>query len=160
MMRLKQWGAVLMGCAALLLTACTVVDLDENGKPVLPADPNAKPSFDHLTPQQIAQQTWQSRVIDAANQHALDATALEKVRQASGATPQSVFVRLSSEVTGIDVSNPREQKLTLTLHGQPLVSWVLSCGATPFAMPAVLNLKTLPTRCSLRSFHAPTTGRQ
>ena len=38
MMRLKQWGAVLMGCAALLLTACTVVDLDENGKPVLPAD--------------------------------------------------------------------------------------------------------------------------
>ncbi|CDL62919.1 putative lipoprotein [Klebsiella pneumoniae IS39] len=77
-MRLKQWGAVLMGCAALLLTACTVVDLDENGKPVLPADPNAKPSFDHLTPQQIAQQTWQSRVIDAANQHALDATALEK----------------------------------------------------------------------------------
>ena len=39
MMRLKQWGAVLMGCAALLLTACTVVDLDENGKPVLPADP-------------------------------------------------------------------------------------------------------------------------
>ena len=56
-MRLKQWGAVLMGCAALLLTACTVVDLDENGKPVLPADPNAKPSFDHLTPQQIAQQT-------------------------------------------------------------------------------------------------------
>ena len=121
MMRLKHWGAVLMGCAALLLMACTVVDLDENGKPVLPADPNAKPSFDHLTPQQIAQQTWQSRVIDAANQHALDATALEKVRQASGATPQSVFVRLSSEVTGIDVSNPREQKLTLTLHGQPLV---------------------------------------
>lgn len=69
------------GLRRLLLTACTVVDLDENGKPVLPADPNAKPSFDHLTPQQIAQQTWQSRVIDAANQHALDAAALEKVRQ-------------------------------------------------------------------------------
>ena len=34
MMRLKQWGAVLMGCAALLLTACTVVDLDENGNPI------------------------------------------------------------------------------------------------------------------------------
>ena len=60
-------------------------------------------------------------MIDAANQHALDATALEKVRQASGATPQSVFVRLNSEVTGTDVSNPREQKLTLTLLGQPLV---------------------------------------
>ncbi|MCS5874004.1 hypothetical protein LN650_23670 [Klebsiella pneumoniae subsp. pneumoniae] len=80
-----------------MLTACTVVDLDENGKPVLPADPNAKPSFDHLTPAADQRnKAWQSRVIDAANQHALDATALEKVRQASGATPQSVFVRLSS----------------------------------------------------------------
>ncbi len=127
MMRLKQWGAVLMGCAALLLTACTVVDLDENGKPVLPADPNAKPSFDHLTPQQIAQQTWQSRVIDAANQHALDATALEKVRQASGATPQSVFVRLNSEVTGTDVSNPREQSSLLRYTASRWsCSWVLS----------------------------------
>ena len=43
------------------------------------------------------------------------------MRQASGATPQSVFVHLNSEVTGIDVGNPREQKLKLTLHGQPLV---------------------------------------
>ncbi len=152
-MRLKQWGAVLMGCAALLLTACTVVDLDENGKPVLPADPNAKPSFDHLTPQQIAQQTRQSRVIDAANQHALDATALEKVRQASGATPQSVFVRLSSEVTGIDVSNPREQSSLLRYTASRWsCSWVLSCGATPFAMPAVLNLKTLPTSAVCAAF--------
>ncbi len=56
-MSLKQWGAILTGCAALLLTACTVVDLDENGKPIMPADPNAKTSFDNLTPQQIAQQT-------------------------------------------------------------------------------------------------------
>jgi major membrane immunogen (membrane-anchored lipoprotein) len=28
-MSLKQWGAAFVGCAALLLTACTVVDLDE-----------------------------------------------------------------------------------------------------------------------------------
>ena len=32
-MSLTQWGAALVGCATLLLTACTVVDLDENGKP-------------------------------------------------------------------------------------------------------------------------------
>jgi predicted lipoprotein len=69
-MSLKQWGAVLTGCAALLLTACTVVDLDADGKPIMPADPNAKASFDNQTPQQIAQQTWQSRVLDAASQHA------------------------------------------------------------------------------------------
>ena len=120
MMRLKQWGTVLMGCAALLLTACTVVDLDENGKPILPADPNAKASFDNLTPQQIAQQTWKSRVMDAAHQHALDAGALDARRQASGSTPDSVFVQLTSDVTAVDVSNEREQKLTVSLNGQPL----------------------------------------
>ncbi len=109
-----------MGCAALLLTACTVVDLDENGKPILPADPNAKASFDNQTPQQIAQQTWKPRVIDAAHQHALDANALENLRKTSGSTPQSVFVRLTSEVSAVDISNEREQKLTVTLNGQPL----------------------------------------
>lgn len=75
-MSLKQWGAAFVGCTTLLLTACTVVDLDANGKPIMPADPNAKASFDNMTPQQIAQQTWQERVIDAAHKHALDATAL------------------------------------------------------------------------------------
>lgn len=109
-----------MGCAALLLTACTVVDLDENGKPILPADPNAKASFDNLTPQQIAQQTWNTRVIDTAHQHALDANALENLRKTSGSAPQSVFVRLTSEVSAVDISNEREQKLTVTLNGQPL----------------------------------------
>ena len=59
-MSLTQWGAALVGCATLLLTACTVVDLDENGKPIIPADPQAKASFDNQTPDQIAQQTWQS----------------------------------------------------------------------------------------------------
>jgi predicted lipoprotein len=63
MMSVKTMGRRADGCAALLLTACTVVDLDENGKPMLPADPNAKASFDNQTPQQIAQQTWQSRVL-------------------------------------------------------------------------------------------------
>lgn len=61
-MSLTQWGAALVGCATLLLTACTVVDLDENGKPIIPADPQAKASFDNQTPDRIAQQTWQSRV--------------------------------------------------------------------------------------------------
>ena len=119
-MFLKQWGAAAACCAALLLTACTVVDLDENGKPILPADPNATASFDNLTPQQIAQQTWKSRVMDAAHQHALDAGALDARRQAAGSTPDSVFVQLTSDVTAVDVSNEREQKLTVSLNGQPL----------------------------------------
>ncbi|WP_312413278.1 DUF2291 family protein [Pseudescherichia sp.] len=119
-MGLKQWGVALIGCTTLLLTACTVVDLDENGKPIMPADPNAKQSFDNLTPQQIAQQTWQSRVMDAANQHALDASAFTSQLKATTGAPKSVFVRLTSPVTAVDVSNAREQKLTFTVDNQPL----------------------------------------
>ncbi|MEG1211190.1 MAG: DUF2291 family protein [Leclercia sp.] len=119
-MGLKQWGAALTCAAALLLTACTVVDLDENGKPIIPADPNAKASFDNQTPQQIAQQTWQPRILDAANQHALDASALATQLNAPSAKPQSVFVRLTGKVERVDVSNEREQKLVMTVNGQPL----------------------------------------
>lgn len=116
----KQWGNVCIGCVALLLTACTVVDLDENGKPIMPVDPNAKASFDNQTPQQIAQQTWQPRVIDAANQHALDSNALAKLLKTPTATPQSVFVRLTSPVERVDSSNAREQQLVINLNGEPL----------------------------------------
>lgn len=119
-MSLSQWGAALTGAAALLLTACTVVDLDENGKPIIPADPNAKASFDNLTPQQIAQQTWQSRVLTAANQHALDASALATQLNTPSPTPQSVFVRLTGKVERVDNSNEREQKVVLLINGQPL----------------------------------------
>lgn len=119
-MSLKQWGAAFIGCTTLLLTACTVVDLDENGKPILPADPNAKASFDNQTPQQIAQQTWQERVIDAAHKHALDATALTTQLKTTHDKPHSVFVHLTSQVERVDVSNEREQKLVMTLNGKPL----------------------------------------
>lgn len=119
-MSLKQWGAAFVGCTTLLLTACMVVDLDDNGKPIMPADPNAKASFDNMTPQQIAQQTWQERVIDAAHKHALDATALTTQLKATSDKPQSVFVRLTSKVERVDVSNEREQKLVITFNGQPL----------------------------------------
>ncbi|MCL9672088.1 DUF2291 family protein [Citrobacter sp. MNAZ 1397] len=119
-MSLKQWGAAFIGCTTLLLTACTVVDLDENGKPIMPADPNAKASFDNMTPQQIAQQTWQERVIDAAHKHALDATTLTTQMKASSSQPQSVFVQLTSRVERVDLSNEREQKLVIIFNGQPL----------------------------------------
>ena len=76
-MSLKQWGIGLLCCSALLLTACRVVDLDENGQPIIPPDPNAKASFANQTPAQIAQQTWNSKVLTPAQSHALDSTALK-----------------------------------------------------------------------------------
>ncbi|NBC99548.1 DUF2291 family protein [Atlantibacter hermannii] len=114
-MSLKQWGIGVLCCSTLLLTACRVVDLDENGKPIIPPDPNAKASFANMTPAQIAQQTWDSRVSAPARDHALDAATLP-----NSPTPQSVFVRLHSNIEKVDLTNPRERSVTVTLNNKPL----------------------------------------
>lgn len=114
-MSLKQWGIGVLCCSTLLLTACRVVDLDEKGKPIIPPDPNAKASFANMTPAQIAQQTWDSRVSAPARDHALDAATLP-----NSPTPQSVFVRLHSNIEKVDLTNPRERSVTVTLNNKPL----------------------------------------
>ncbi|MDA3133390.1 DUF2291 family protein [Atlantibacter subterranea] len=114
-MSLKQWGIGVLCCSTLLLTACRVVDLDENGKPIIPPDPNAKASFANMTPAQIAQQTWDSRVSAPARDHALDAATLP-----NSPTPQSVFVRLHSNIEKVDLTNVRERSVTVTLNNKPL----------------------------------------
>ena len=117
-MSLKQWGIGWLCCSALLLTACRVVDLDENGQPIIPPDPNAKASFANQTPAQIAQQTWNSKVLTPAQSHALDSTAL-KTRSAN-ANNESVFVKVQGKVDSISLDNERERTLTVTVNDQPL----------------------------------------
>lgn len=120
-MRLKQWGVGIACCATLLLTACRVVDLDENGKPIIPADPNAKVSYENQTPQQIAQQTWNEKVQKAAQSHALDAATLaSQLKSQPPGKSESVFVRLSGKVEQVDDSSAREKKLVLNVNGQSL----------------------------------------
>lgn len=120
-MRLKQWGVGLMCCATLLLTACRVVDLDENGKPIIPADPNARVSYENQTPQQIAQQTWTERVQQAAQSHALDAATLaSQLKSLPAGKSESVFVRLSGTIEQVDNSSAREKKLVMKVNGKPV----------------------------------------
>ncbi|MGL5286458.1 MAG: DUF2291 family protein [Aeromonas sp.] len=118
-MRLTQWGAALL-CSTLLLTACTVVELDADGKPIIPADPAAKASFDNLTPEQIAQQTWDIKVVQRARDTELDEAALAKAQASHGSSSQNLFVRIKSKVEQIDASNERERKLVVTVNGAPL----------------------------------------
>jgi predicted lipoprotein len=117
-MSLKQWGIGWLCCSALLLTACRVVDLDENGQPIIPPDPNAKASFANQTPAQIAQQTWNSKVMTPAQSHALDSSTL-KTRAAS-ANNESVFVKVQGKVDSVSLDNERERTLTVTVNDQPL----------------------------------------
>lgn len=117
-MSLKQWGIGWLCCSALLLTACRVVDLDENGQPIIPADPNAKASFANQTPAQIAQQTWNNKVLTPAQSHALDSSAL-KTRAAS-ANNESVFVKVQGKVDSVSLDNERERTVTVTVNDQPL----------------------------------------
>lgn len=117
-MSLKQWGIGWLCCSALLLTACRVVDLDENGQPIIPPDPNAKASFANQTPAQIAQQTWNSKVLTPAQSHALDSTALNT--RAANANNESVFVKVQGKVDSVSLDNERERTLTVTVNDQPL----------------------------------------
>lgn len=117
---MKRILAVLTGMA--LLSACTVVDLDADGNPIMPKDPHAKPSYTTQTPQQIAEETWQPRVMTNANSHALSWADMEaKSQTVKSGGRESVFVRASGTASVFDESNPRERTLTLMINGKPVV---------------------------------------
>jgi len=116
---MKRILAVLTGMA--LLSACTVVDLDADGNPVMPKDPHAKPSYTTQTPQQIAEETWQPRVMTTANGHALSWADMEaKSQTVQSGGRESVFVRASGTASAFDQRNPRERTLTLMINGKPV----------------------------------------
>ena len=116
---MKRILAVLTGMA--LLSACTVVDLDADGNPILPKDPHAKPSYTTQTPLQIAEETWQTRARSTANSHALSWADMEaKSQTVKPGGRESVFVRASGTASAFDESNPRERTLTLTINGKPV----------------------------------------
>lgn len=118
---MKRMQAVMGAVTLMLLSACTVVDLDAEGKPVIPKDPNAKPSYTRQTPQQIAEENWQSRVVTTANDHALSWADMEtKSQTVKAGTNESVFVRASGTVSAFNDSNNRERTLTLTINGKPI----------------------------------------
>lgn len=118
---MKRSWAILVLSAAMALSACTVVDLDANGNPILPKDPHAKPSYSNQTPQQIAEASWQSRVLESARQHALSWRDMEtKSQTVKAGGSESVFVRASGTVTAFDDSNSRDRTLTLSLNGKPV----------------------------------------
>ncbi|WP_041525763.1 DUF2291 family protein [Pantoea sp. At-9b] len=120
-MKGRATGGIIMVALALMLTACTVVDLDANGNPIMPKDPHAKPGYTNQTPQQIAEESWQSRVAQPAEKQALSWNDMEtKSHTLKAGTSESVFVRAGGTVTALDSSNDRERVLTVTINGKPV----------------------------------------
>ena len=114
-------AGLIVGLLSLMLTACTVVDLDANGNPIMPKDPNAKPGYSNQTPQQIAESSWASRVQQPAEKQALSWADMEtKSHTVKAGGSESVFVRAAGTVTGFDNSNERERSLTVTINGKPV----------------------------------------
>ncbi len=120
-MKGKTAGGLVVALMTLMLTACTVVDLDANGNPIMPKDPNAKPGYSNQTPQQIAESSWASRVQQPAEKQALSWADMEtKSHTVKAGTSESVFVRAAGTVTAFDNSNDRERSLTMTINGKPV----------------------------------------
>ena len=89
---MKRSRAMLVITLALAVSGCTVVDLDASGNPIMPKDPHAKPSYSSQTPQQIAEASWQSRVLDAAQQRAMSWADMEtKSATVKAGGSESVF---------------------------------------------------------------------
>ena len=115
----KRAQSGLMAAIVMLLSACTVVDLDANGQPIIPKDPAAKKGYRDLTAQQVAESTWESRVLAEADKHALSWADM-KVRSATvkAGTSDSLFVRGTGMVTAVSAATERERIMTVTLNGE------------------------------------------
>lgn len=87
-----------------LLTACTVTDLDAEGNPIIPKDPNAVVSFADFTLPEVADQLWLPKVFPEATQ---DFTSWESIKSQLDnqkiTSKQSFFVRLEGTIDSVEL---------------------------------------------------------
>ncbi|MEQ9892138.1 DUF2291 family protein [Pectobacterium aroidearum] len=113
----ERYRACWVGIGALLLSACTVVDLDENGKPIIPVDPASIPGYSTMTPENIATALLQPTLLPTAQQQALSWDDVKKTQATlEGSARKAVYARLQGTVSGIDRES-REGKLMLDVQG-------------------------------------------
>ena len=86
------------------LAACTVTELDADGNPILPKDPNAIVSFQDFTLSEVADQLWQPKVFPEATQDFVSWDSIKSQLDAQQIiTKQSYFVRLNGTVESVDL---------------------------------------------------------
>ncbi|MCL2896702.1 DUF2291 family protein [Brenneria tiliae] len=118
MQRYQRCRTGWIGLCALLLSACTVVDLDENGKPIIPVDPSAIPSYNNMTPDSIAAELWQPKLLPLAQQQALSWDELKKQQATlTGSAGKAVYARFQGQVVKVDRQG-REGRLEIAVQGE------------------------------------------
>ncbi|WP_145599969.1 DUF2291 family protein [Yersinia frederiksenii] len=122
-----MWFSALSKAGGLLvistvLVACTVVDLDENGKPILPVDPNAVVSDYNQPPDKVASTIWVSKVMPFANSNAVSWQQVKQQKNppVPGKNSQSRFVRFSGKVVAVETEG-REGVMKVAVDGDEQV---------------------------------------
>ncbi|MCM2972377.1 DUF2291 family protein [Larsenimonas suaedae] len=91
-----------------LLSACTVTDLDEDGNPIIPADPNAKVSYEHMSLSEVADTLWAPKILPEAQTEFVEWEALKPRLEAGGdADATSAFVHFDGVIEAVDTSKIR-----------------------------------------------------
>ncbi|MCX2524273.1 DUF2291 family protein [Larsenimonas rhizosphaerae] len=104
-----------------LLSACTVTDLDDDGNPIIPADPNAPASYEHLSLSEVADTLWAPRILPEARDEAIDwPTLMARLAAPGDGTATSVFVHFDGVVERVDTSRIRGS-VTVKVDDQDVV---------------------------------------
>ncbi len=104
---------------SVLLGGCTVVDLDDSGQPIIPNNSAAKASFSSQTPQQVAEENWDSKVLKGAQERALSWDEMKtKSTALKAGSSDSVFVHAGGMVTAVSNPAERDRLLTVMINGE------------------------------------------
>lgn len=104
----------------LSLSACTVTDLDKNGNPIIPKDPNAVVTNSSLTLSQIADKLWAPKVLPEATQDFVSWDSIKsQIIDQKMIKKRSVFVKLTGTIAKVDTSKLKGF-IQLNVGGTPI----------------------------------------
>lgn len=110
-------ASVITALLLMSVSACDVVKLDANGKPILPMSAEAAASMENMAPKDIAEKLW-SRVLEDANKSALSWDKFKTdTANLSSEKGKSYFVKINGTVSQLDLA-AKEKTLQLDLGNE------------------------------------------
>ena len=113
-----MWRSIGLMLCGLWLTACTVTELDADGKPILPVDPTAVVGYQNLTLTEVADKLWLAKILPEATAQPLHWQEAKSQRDAmSSGSKKSVFVHFQGTVSGVEI-NKHKGVMYLEIDGK------------------------------------------